>query len=71
MEWECQGFSGIVPYRVELDNGLSVLCHRDEHWLVRDLALQPEGPRMGADGTRDTKRIVKRRAGDAWEYVDH
>ena len=26
--------------------------HRDEHWLVRDLALQGEGVRFGADGTR-------------------
>ena len=26
---------------------------------------------MAADGTRDVKRIVKRRVGDSWEYVDH
>jgi len=38
---------------------------------VRDLALQPEGPRQGADGTRDMKRMVKRRVGVSWEYVDH
>ena len=29
-----------------------MLVHRDEHWLVRDLALQGEGVRIGADGTR-------------------
>ena len=29
-----------------------MLVHRDEHWLVRDLALQREGIRIGADGTR-------------------
>ena len=54
-----------------MDNGLIVLVHRDEHSLVRDLALQPEGPRQGMDGTRNMKRIVKRRAGDSWEAVDH
>ena len=29
-----------------------MLVHRDEHWLVRDLTLQREGVRIGADGTR-------------------
>jgi len=37
---------------VRLDTGCDVLVHRDEHWLVRDLALQREGVRIGADGTR-------------------
>ena len=68
-EWE--GDAGLVPYQVQLDNGLTVLVHRDEHWLVRDLALQAEGPRQGADGARDVKRIVKRRVGSSWEVVDH
>ena len=54
-----------------MDNGLIVLVHRDENWLVRDLALQPEEPRQGIDGTRNMKRIVKRRAGDSWEAVDY
>ena len=27
---------GVVPYRVAMDGGGSVLVHRDEHWLVRD-----------------------------------
>ena len=35
-----------------------------------DLALQEEGPRQGADGTRNMKRMVKRRAGDAWEVAE-
>lgn len=65
------GDAGLVPYRVELDKGAKVLVHRDDHSLVRDLALQDEGPRQGADGTRNMKRMVKRRAGDAWEVVDH
>ena len=37
---------------MRLDTGCDVLVHRDEHWLVRDLALQREGVRIGADGTR-------------------
>ena len=52
--------------------------HRDEHWLVRDLKLQPEGARQAADGTRTLRRFTKRRRdgasddGDAaWEVVDH
>ena len=45
--------------------------HRDEHWLLRDLALQAEGPRQGPDGTRDLKRMVKRPAGSGCEVVDH
>ena len=53
------GGAGIVPYRVELDNGSKVIVHRDEHWLVRDLALQPEGLRQAADGSRNMKRVVK------------
>jgi hypothetical protein len=58
---------------VQLDNGSTVLVHRDEHWLVRELALQPEGPRIGADGTRCLAKFAKRAAGDAgsWEMVDH
>ena len=40
------------PNQVRLDTGCDVLVHRDEHWLVRDLALQREGVRIGADGTR-------------------
>ena len=44
-EWK--GNAGVIPYRVRLDTGTEVLVHRDEHWLVRDLVLQPEGPRQG------------------------
>jgi hypothetical protein len=51
---------------------LQVLVHQDEHWLVRDLDLQPAGARIAADGTRSVARMGKRKAaGDAWESVDH
>lgn len=43
-EWA--GTAGRVPYRVELDSGKMVLVHRDEHWLVRELALQADGRRQ-------------------------
>jgi hypothetical protein len=49
-----------------------VYVHRDAHWLLRDLALQPAGPRQSKDGARDLKRIVKRRRNTAeWELIDH
>eukprot|EP00964_Phaeocystis_antarctica_P094402 scaffold61145_cov64-Phaeocystis_antarctica.AAC.3 len=47
-----------------------VLVHRDEHWLVRDLALQREGVRIGADGTRCVGKFSRREAADGWEVVD-
>ena len=71
-EGDYAGAAGIVPYRVELDSGCKVLVHRDEHWLVRSLAQQPTGPRQAADGTRNLKRLEKRRRDDeAWEVIDH
>ena len=60
-DWPC--VDGIVPYRVLLDAGAHVLVHRDEHWLVRDLRIQPVGPRA-AMGTRSLTRFTKRREGD-------
>ena len=51
-----------------------MLVHRDEHWLIRDLALQPEGPRQAADGTRALKRLEKRPKSDGvdeWQAIDH
>ena len=62
---------GPAPYQVLLDNGETVLVHADEHWLVRDLALQPAGPRAAADGTRNLQRMTKRKTEDGWESVDH
>jgi len=62
---------GVVPYKVMLDNGYTVLAHVDEHWLVRDLELQAPGPRVAADGTRSLTRITKRKASNGWEMVDH
>ena len=47
-----------------------VLVHRDEHWLVRDLALQREGVRIGADGTRCVGKFSRREAAGGWEVVD-
>ena len=47
-----------------------VLVHRDEHWLVRDLALQREGVRIGADGTRCLGKFSRREAAGGWEVVD-
>ncbi len=62
----------LVPYRVALDAGATVLVHKDEHWLVRDLALQDEGARQGADGTRALTRLIKRQRGEGvWEAIDH
>ena len=63
--------SATVAYKVQLDNGSTVLVHRDEHQLVRELALQPEGPRLAADGTRCVSKFAKRCAGDGWAIVDH
>ena len=62
-----------VPYRVRLDAGRDVLVHRDEHSLVRDLALQAAGPRQAADGSRCLARLEKRQrvGGGGWEVVDH
>ena len=68
-DWE--GEAGCVPYRVKLDSGCKVLVHRDDHWLVRDLKLQPEGPRQAADGTRCLKRLEKRLVNDGWQAIDH
>ena len=38
-DWPCA--DGILPYRVQLDSGGYVFVHRDEHWLVLHLKLQP------------------------------
>ena len=70
-EWT--GAAAVVPYRIELDiSRVAVLVHKDEHWLVRDLALQAAGPRQAADGSRCLARLEKRqRVGGGWEVVDH
>ena len=71
--WNWAKRPGAVPYRVLLDSGVVVNVHRDVHWLVRDLALQPAGPRQAEDGTRNLQRLVKRRRGESgtWECIDH
>ena len=71
-EWT--GAAAVVPYRIELDiSRVAVLVHKDEHWLVRDLALQAAGPRQAADGSRCLARLEKRQrvGGGGWEVVDH
>ena len=74
-EYTPGGGPAVIPYRVLLDSSddTHVLVHRDEHWLIRDETLQAPGPRQAADGTRDVKRLVKRRAADgsSWELIDH
>ena len=61
-----------MPYQVRLDGGATVLVHQDEHWLIRDLELQPVGPRVAADGTRVVARMGKRKLSeDEWQTVDH
>ncbi len=69
-DWDWEGACQ-VPYKVALDSGSRVLVHRDEHWLVRDLELQAEGPRQAADGMRCVKRIVERQNGELRELIDH
>ena len=70
--WDWSAGAGMIPYRVLLDSAQHIFVHRDVHWLIRDLALQPAGPRQSEDGTRNLKRLVKRRHGAAeWELIDH
>ena len=72
LSWNWTKKTGVIPYRVLLDSGEHVYVHNDVHWLLRDLALQPAGPRQSADGTRALKRMAKRRRGeDGWEMIDH
>ena len=62
--WDWPSSDGIVPYRVLLDTGGRVLVHRDDHWLVRDLRLQPAGPPPLAGG-RCLTRFARRQGDDA------
>lgn len=69
-DWD--GLAACIPYRVQLDTGCKVLVHKDEHWLLRDLALQAPGPRQTAKGTRALTRLERRHKGDyTFEAVDH
>mmetsp|Transcript_42992 Transcript_42992/g.139510 ORF Transcript_42992/g.139510 Transcript_42992/m.139510 type:complete len:122 (+) Transcript_42992:91-456(+) len=66
------GATHTLPYRVQLDSGAAVLAHRDEHWLVRDYALQAEGQRQGAGGARCLARMERREVAEGeWQRVDH
>ena len=57
-----------VPYHVQLDTGRRVFVHKDEHWLVRDLRFQAEGPRQ-----RPKRMETQEVAGSdgKWETIDH
>jgi len=69
-KWD--GANSICPYWVKLDNGGLVFVHRDDHVLIRDLALQAEGPRQSADGKRCLDRLETRQRDDGtWEKIDH
>ncbi|KAK3253206.1 hypothetical protein CYMTET_37531 [Cymbomonas tetramitiformis] len=70
-DWEWDGVHGRVPYQVQLDTGVKVLVHRDEHWLVRDLRLQEAGIRQAANGVHCCKRIERRQRNGVWQAVDH
>ena len=70
LTWNFANGAGIIPYRVKLDTPGTigtqhVFVHRDVHWLIRDLALQSPGPRQAEDGTRNLKRLVKRRRSES------
>ena len=63
--WGWPTADAAVPYRVLLDGGGKVLVHRDVHWLVRDLRLQPVGPCEPMGGShRSLARFTRRRGGD-------
>lgn len=71
---DCESIAGgVAPYQVLLDSGCTVIPHQDMHWLIRDLRLQPVGPCIGADGVRNIKRMIERKASadDSWEAIDH
>ena len=63
----------VAPYRVSMDKGFSVLVHKDEHWLVRDLAYQKEfeGTCDGKGVTKPVERLEKQQNGGKWVHVDH
>ena len=56
--WDLPSADGIVPYRVLLDTGGRILVHRDQHWLLRDLRLQPAG------SCQSRSRFTSRMGGD-------
>lgn len=67
-----EGEDLLMPYQVKLDSGCTILVHRDEHWLVRDLAFQPDGPRISADGSHCVSRFSQRSTMDGCvEKIDH
>lgn len=67
---EAWGSSEVAAYEIQLNvGGSSVLAHRDDHTLVRDPALQQQGPK--AAGPPAASRFGKRQREDgAWESVD-
>ena len=61
----------LSPLHLVMTWQVEVLVHLDEHTLIRDLSLQPAGPRIAEDGTRCLQRMSKRKTDDGWESVDH
>ena len=60
-----------APYLLQCDDGSQLICHRDDHRLIRDVRLQAPGPYalLAGDG-----RFCKRRREEdheAYEVIDH
>lgn len=69
--WEIDGISGeypdAVPYKVDLEDGTWIYCHRDHHTLIRRKGMEPKTLVRGI-----SKRMEVRTALDgSKEKVDH
>jgi len=69
--WKFYGVSGnfprIVPFKVDLDSGSWIYCHRDDHTLIRREGMEPQTRVRGI-----SKRMELRKAKDgSKERIDH
>mmetsp|Transcript_108931 Transcript_108931/g.232777 ORF Transcript_108931/g.232777 Transcript_108931/m.232777 type:complete len:358 (-) Transcript_108931:70-1143(-) len=69
--WDFDGVTGnfadIVPYKVVLDSGTWIYCHRDDHTLIRREGMEPQTRVRGI-----SKRMELRKGKDGRkERVDH